>query len=89
MRKAEITRHDIFNELAALKRSFEQHVKDDDMRFTKIEQSLVTMNTNLEELLEIVRAFSRGKSLIAGLSIFIGSMVGIVMGLRQIVAWLK
>lgn len=80
---------DILEELTHLKESFERHVLEDVKQFAEINENLAKLNVNVEELLGILKAFTLGKSMFMGISIFVGSIVGFIVGLRQIIAWLK
>jgi hypothetical protein len=103
MRKTEISRDDIYETLIELKSSLEDHIKsfnahtavfkqhtlDDAEHFNKGDALIEEIGSNIKEIKEIISALSYGKSFILGLSIFIGSGVGIVMGLKQIISWLR
>ena len=90
------------NEAAVLERiedmstAFKNHIADDKIRFDSFDLQLGTMNTNmttmnttLEEIRDIMKAFTLGKKFVIGMGIFVGSLVAIVVGLKQIVGWLQ
>ena len=76
-------------EITGIRESFKNHLIEDEKRFGKIDDELAKANGHLEEMLDIMRAFNLGKSFIIGCSIFIGSFIAIVVGLKQILTWLK
>lgn len=79
----------VLAEIESMNTAFKHHIADDKVRFDNFDGQLATMNKNLEEILDIMKAFSLGKNFILGLGIFIGSLIAIIVGLKQIVGWLQ
>ena len=86
----------IEKELSLLRRGFEIHIEDDKRQFQSIKDSIkintdriVTIDNNVQELLDIIKALSVGKQIILGTSIFLGSIIGIGVGLKAILGWFK
>ena len=83
------TAQQALKEITGLRESFQHHMIEDQKRFGNLDDSMAKMNTNVEEILDIMRAFHVGKSFVVGSGILIGSVIAIVVGLKEILAWLK
>ena len=79
----------LLGEIGQMRNDFKEHIQDDKKRFDAFDNQLVMMNSNIEEILGIMKAFSLGKSFLMGLGVLIGTIVAIVVGLKQIVGWLS
>ena len=79
----------VLTEIETMHTAFRNHIADDSKRFDNFDTQLGVMNKNLEEILDIMKAFTLGKSFIIGVGVFIGTLVAIVLGLKQIVSWLQ
>lgn len=76
-------------DLKEFKELFKAHIEEDKRRFTAIDDSIKLMHTDLKEFIKVIQAIGVGKRFIIGLAIFIGSVVGIVIGAKQIINWFK
>lgn len=79
----------VLAEMESMNNAFKKHIIEDKERFDGFDGQLANMNKNVEEILDIMRAFSLGKNFILGLGIFIGSIIAIIVGLKQLVGWLQ
>lgn len=86
----------IRKELVLVRTAFERHIEDDKREFGAIKASIQvntdrikTIDENVQELLDIIKALSLGKRMVIGASIFVGSVVALALGLRSILGWFR
>lgn len=76
-------------EIESMNNAFKHHIEDDKERFDRFDTAMEKMNANVEEMLDIMKAFKLGKSFIIGVGAFIGALVAVIIGLKQIISWLQ
>ncbi len=72
-----------------IRNDFKSHYLSDEKHFASIEQSVGEMHKDIKELLEILSALSWGKKAGVGLLWFIGSVIAIIIGLKNISGWFR
>ena len=73
------------DDLQLLRQRFEEHIKEDEVRYLKIEEMFNTINAKLDPILDVYRSVILSKSFIMGLAGVIVAIGAIAAGVVWII----